>query len=145
MIRREPLGGGDAELFGEHGGERLDLHLAEARERTDPLLQIRAVARLGPDTRRVAPVVLGDDGRQIAHAVGHCAGEAVDRRLRRECRPKIHRGELLGRERPDSLLQHIRACERLRHRYLLVDREAHQERERIGGEQLARLRIVGEE
>ena len=140
MIRRKRLGGVDAELLGEHRCERLDLHLAEARERTDSLLQIRAVTRFGPDARRIAAVVLGDDGRQIAHAVGHRAREAMDRRLLGEQRAEVHRGELFRLERSGALLQHIRARERFRHGHLLVDREADQECERISGEQLARRR-----
>ena len=68
----------------------------------------------------------------------------MDRRLRPEGLLQVELRELVRVERPDPLLQDVRAGERLRHRHLLVDREADEQRERILGEQLARLRVVGE-
>src|SRR5689334_20080267 len=56
VVRREALRRLDVELLREHGAERLDLHLAEAGQRADALLQVGAVACLRPDPRRVAAV-----------------------------------------------------------------------------------------
>ena len=61
-----------------------------------------------------------------------------------EQRGEIECGKLLRCQRSGSLLQHVRPGERLLHRDLLVDREAHQQCERILGEQPARLVVVRE-
>ena len=65
----------------EHRRERLHLHLAEARQRLDPPLQVGGVRGVAPDAACVAAVLLGDDGAQLLHALGHVAREAMDRRL----------------------------------------------------------------
>ena len=144
MVRRNRLGRLDAELLRKHRSERLDLHLAESRQRTDSLPQIRAVSRLRPDSRSVAAVLLGHHRGQFPHAAGHRAGKAVDRRLLGEHGREVDRCELLRLERAGPLLQHVGTGERLLHGHLLVDREAHEQGERIGREELARLGVVGE-
>ena len=118
------------------------LHVAEARQRADPLLQVGGVLRLAPDPRRVAAVILRDDRCQLAHTRGHRAREAVDRRLLLERRLEVDRGELRRVERSEALLQHERSRERFLHGHLLVDREADEQRERVACEQLTR-RLVG--
>ncbi len=130
--------------FAEHRCERLDLHLAEPRKSADPLLQIRAVARLGPDARRVAPVLLRHDGGELADTVGHRAREPVNRRLLGERRPEVHCGELPRIERAHPFPEDVRPCKSLGDGHLLVDREADEQREGVGGEKLACLGIIGE-
>jgi len=76
-----------------------------------------------------------DDRRQLADARRHGAREAVDGRLHRERLGQVELGEPLRVERADPVLQNLRAGERLLHRHLLVDREADEHRERVGGEQ----------
>src|SRR5581483_3994416 len=79
-VRRHELPcDGDAEPLRQHRAERLDLHLAEARQGGDAPAQVGAVGCLRPDTGGVA-AVLGDDVRaQLLNALGHGAREAVDR------------------------------------------------------------------
>ena len=58
-----------------------------------------------------------------------------------EDRLEVGRGELRGVERADPLAQDERARERLLDRHLLVEHEADQQRERVGGDQ--RVGLVG--
>ena len=51
-----PLRGLDAEPLGQHRAERLDLHLAEARQRREVRAQRGGVGRVGPDALGVAVV-----------------------------------------------------------------------------------------
>ncbi len=134
----------DVEALREHRAERLDLHLAEAGQRADALAEVLAVGGLRPDARRVAAVVLDDGRGELVHARRHRAGEAVDRGLLPEERLEVGLRDLLRIERPEPLLESQRAEERLLHRDLLVEREADEQRERIGREQPARLLVLGE-
>src|SRR4029079_4838418 len=102
-----------------------------AGEGAEPLLQVGRVLRLRPDARRIAAVLVGDDGGELPNAGGHRTGEAVDGRLLTETRLEICRGKALRFERPDALLQDVRPDERLLNRHLLVDREADEQRKRI--------------
>src|SRR5919197_3747817 len=69
MIRDEVLRGVDAEALREHRAERLDLHLAEARERRDAPSQVGSVACFGPDALGVPAVRLLDDRGELLHAL----------------------------------------------------------------------------
>ena len=77
----------------------------------------------------------GDVGDEVVHAPGHRAGEAVDGRALAEDRLEVDRRERRGVERPDALLQHERADERLLDGDLLVEGEADQQRQRLADEQ----------
>ncbi len=56
----------------------------------------------------------------------------MDRRLLAEERLEVGGGDLLRLERAEPLLQAERPLERLLHRHLLVEREADEQRERVG-------------
>ena len=59
--------------------------------------QVLAALGLAPDARRVAAVALLEERAERAHALGHRAGEPVQRRALAE-----HLGELLGIARGDA-------------------------------------------
>ena len=114
---------------------------ARRARRSSPLSASRQSA-LG-----VAAVALLEERAQRAHALGHRAGEAVQRRALAE-----HGGELLGVARrdardvevPEARAQLERARERLLDGDLLIEREADEERERVGGDQAVGLVVAGE-
>src|ERR1700746_506129 len=81
MVRHELPRNLDVEALREHGAERLDFHLAEARERGDAFAEVGAAGGLRPEARGLAAVVLRDRGCELANALGHRAGETVDGRL----------------------------------------------------------------
>ena len=64
--------------------------------------------------------------------------EDVGQRLR------IHLGDAARIQVAESALQLQRSAERLLHGHLLVEREADQQRQRIGGEQPVGLVVAGE-
>ncbi len=113
---------------------RAHLHLAEARQLGEPGAQVVAALGLAPDARGVAAVALLEERAERAHALGHRAGEAMQRRALAE-----DRGELLGIARRDARdvevaeprAQLERAGERLLDGDLLVEHEADEERERV--------------
>ena len=145
-MRRHQLASGlDVEALGEDRAERLDLHLAEAGQAGEVRPQLVRAARPGPDARRVAVVAVADPHREVVDALGHRARKPVDRRLGAEHGLEIGRGERVGVERAEALAQLERPGERLLHRDLLVEGEAHQQRHRIGGDQRVGLIGVGEE
>ena len=147
MVGDERLGHRVPEAAREHRGERLHLHLAEARQRLDPPLQVGRVGGVAPDAARVAAVVLGDDRAELLHALRHVAREAVDRRLLAEDLQepvRVGARDLAGVEAAQPLLQLQRAEERRRHRHLLVEHEPDQERERLRGDQRVGLGVPGE-
>src|SRR4051812_5254884 len=144
MPRDEVLGRAHAEALGQHGAQRLDLHLAEAGQRGQPPAQVVAVGRLGPHARRVAAVLVADVHRQRLDTLGHRAGEAVDRRLLAQDGLEVGAGERGRVQRPDPLAQDERPRERLLHRHLLVEDEAHEERHRVAGDQRVGLVGLGE-
>src|SRR3954465_452098 len=82
----EVLGRLDAEALGEHRAERLDLHLAEARQRREVGAQLVAVGRLRPDARGVAAPAVTDVLGECLDLLGHRARIAMDRRLGAEHR-----------------------------------------------------------
>ncbi len=133
MPRHEILSGVDAELLGEDGAERLDLHLPEARQREQVRLQLLGGRRIGPHARGVAVVMLEQVHREVVHALGHRAREAVDRRPRTEDGFEVGGRQRTGVERPEALLERERPEERLLHRHLLVEHEADEQRHRVGG------------
>ena len=93
-MRRHQLGGRrDAEPLREHRAQRLDLHLAEARERGQVRAQLIRVGGVGPDALGVAAVLVAHDDREIVDALGHRAGEPVDRRPLPERRLEVGGGE----------------------------------------------------
>ena len=93
------------ELLGQHGAERGHLHLPEAGKRADPLLEVGRVGRLVRDAGGVSVVVLDHDRRELADALGHRAGEAVDCRNRPEGRLQVEIRQLARVECPDALLE----------------------------------------
>src|SRR6185312_13196072 len=66
-----------AVLLAEQREEDLRLLYAEPRQRLDALEQVLAVARLRPDSLRVAAVLLDDEPAHVLHPSGHRAGESV--------------------------------------------------------------------
>src|SRR6478736_8792161 len=89
MARHELARDLDAEAVEEDGAERLDLHLAEARQAADPFAEVLPVGRLRPDARRIAAVFLRHGRGELAHARRHGAREAVDRGLLPEERLEV--------------------------------------------------------
>ena len=69
----------DAELARQQRHDRAHLHLAEARQLAEALLQILAALGLAPDASGVAGVALLDERAERAHAVGHGGRVAVQR------------------------------------------------------------------
>ena len=126
---------------------RPHLHLAEARELGETGSQILTALGLAPDARRVPAVALLEERAERAHALGHRAGEPVQRRALAE-----HLGELLGIARrdargvevPETRAKLERAGEGLLDGDLLIEREADEERERVGGDQAVGLVVAGE-
>src|SRR5579862_3186276 len=144
MLRRELAGLLDSEALPEDCRDRRHLHLPKAGQRFEVTAQVVRVGCFGPDPRCVAAVLLRDDACELAHTLGHRAREAVDCRLLAERRLEIHRRELLRVERSDPPLQRQRAGEGFLNRHLLVDREAHKQRERVARQELAGLGFVRE-
>ena len=142
MRRRQALGRLDAEALPEHGRQRLDLHLAEPGQRRDPLPQIVRVGCLAPEPRGVGAVLVLDESSQLLHARRHRAGEAMHRRLLAEGGLDLGRVAVRDLQRSEPLLDLERPQERCRDGHLLVEREADQQGERIGGEELVRLVAV---
>src|SRR5918995_422918 len=94
--------------------------------------------------RRVAAVALRHVRGHRLHAARHRPREAVDGGTLAEDRLKVGRRDGARLERPQALAEHQRAHERLRHRHLLVEHEADEQRERVVGDQGVRLVGVGE-
>src|SRR5436305_14034004 len=116
MSRRDviPAGWLDAEALTDDADERPGLHLADARRRKQPLLEILAGLRVAPDAPGVAVVVTRQRRREILRAPRHVGREAVERRPFPERGlelGRIHRGDALGIERADALLQLVWAGE----------------------------------
>ena len=113
----------------------------------EPGAQILAALGLAPDARRIAAVAFLEECAQRAHALGHRTGEPVQRRALAE-----HLGELLGVARrdacavevPEARAQLERSREGLLDGDLLIEREADEERERVGGDQAVGLVVAGE-
>ena len=74
MRRRDLLRRGDPEPLREHRRDAPHLHVAETGQRREPPLQVGAVARLGPEPRCVAAVLLGDVRGEILHALAIAPG-----------------------------------------------------------------------
>ena len=147
VLRHERRRHPDAEAESEHGAETRDLHLPEAGQRADPTAEIRGISSLRPDALGATLVLVCDDGAELLHAACHRPREAVDRGpfAERLLEPsRIHPCDRLRVEGSNPLLQLVRARERRLDRYLLVESEADQERERLAREQLVRLVGVGE-
>jgi hypothetical protein len=144
VLGDERLGHRDAVALGQHGGQRLDLHLAEAGQRLEVRAQLLGRTGLGPHARRVPAMDVGHVRGQRAHARGHRAREAMDRGALAEQRLEVHAGQRGGVERARALLEHERSRERLLHGHLLVEREADQQRERLAHQQRVGLVGVGE-
>ena len=89
--------------------QRLDLHLAEARQRLEVGAQLGAVGGVGPYARGVAVVAVAHVHGQIVHALGHRAGEAVDRGPGAEHRLEVGGGQRRGVDRAEPLAQRERA------------------------------------
>ncbi len=79
MRRHQLLCRCDVEALGEDRAERLDLHLAKARQRGQVRAQRRGIAGSGPDTAGVAVVLIADVDCEVVHAASHRAGKAMDR------------------------------------------------------------------
>jgi hypothetical protein len=141
MRRHEVLGGVEPEALGEDGAQRLHLHVAEPGEGGDVGAQRIGVRGIGPDTRGVAAVVVPHVHRQIMHPPGHRSREPVNRGLRAEHRLEVGGRERCDIERAEAFTQRQWAGECLLHGDLLVEREADQQRHRIGGDQ--RIGLVG--
>jgi hypothetical protein len=135
----------DAEALVEHRAERLDLHLTEAGQRLEVRAELRSPSAASrPDAARVAAVLVADVHCELVHARRHRSREAMDRGLLAEGGVEVGVGERGGVDRADAFAHHERTRERLLHGHLLVEREADQERHRVGGDQLVRLVGVGE-
>ena len=136
-----------AELARQQRQHRAHLHLPEAGQLREPRAQVLAALGLAPDPRGVAVVALLEERAERAHALGHRTGEPVQRRALAE-----HGGELLGVARRDARAVEVsqaraqdeRPRERLLDGDLLVEREADEERERVGGDQPVGLVVAGE-
>ncbi len=136
-----------AELAGQQREHRAHLHLAEAGQLCEPRPQVLAALGLAPDARGVAAVALLEERAQGAHALGHRTGEPVQRGALAE-----HGGELLGVARrdaravevPEAGAQLERPGERLLDGDLLIECEADEERERVGGDEPVGLVVAGE-
>ena len=72
---------------------------------------------------------------KLVHSLGHRAGVAVDRGLLAEHRLELGGRQGVGVEFAEPLLQRQRAEEGMLHGDLLVEREAHQQRQRVGGDE----------
>ena len=138
----------DAEPPREHRRERLHLHLAEARAAP----RSAAAGRPCP-SRRARRGSASPPYSSATTAHSSCTRFAMlpgkrwiagFSRKTRSSRSGSSAGDLRGVEPAEPLLQLERAGERGRNRHLLVEDEADQERERLGGEQLVRLGIAGE-
>ena len=111
-------------------------------------MEVRAVAGLAPDPRRVAVVLL--DEVRAAHSrrpLRHVAGEPVEGGPLAEGRVErlgVHRRDPLRVEAADPLAQLERSGERLLERDLLVEDEADEKGERVLDEEPVRGRITGE-
>ena len=92
MRRHERLRLLHAVALCEHRAERLDLHLAEARQRGEVRAQLAGVGRVGPHPRGIAVVTVADVDGEVVHALGHRAREAVDRGRRAEDRLEVGLG-----------------------------------------------------
>ena len=142
-----PAGRLDPEPAPDDRDQRAGLHLADARQREQPALEVAPVDGLGPDPARVVAVVLGNHLRQRLDLAGHAAGEAVDGGRRPE-----HALELgwvrpgdAGRvqvTQPAAKLQRPAEC--LLDRDLLVEGEPDEERERLLDQEAVGLVVAGE-
>jgi pimeloyl-ACP methyl ester carboxylesterase len=126
---------GDPETLGEHGAQRLDLHLAEPGKRGQAGAQVLAVAGVGPDAGGVTVVLVTNVDGQIVNAYGHRARKTMDRGTGSEHGLEVGLRERGGVDRTHSLEQRLGAGKRLLHRHLLVECEADQQGHRIGGDQ----------
>src|SRR4051794_30286844 len=70
----------DAVPLAEQREDRAGLHLADAGQRDEPLVEIAGIGGLGPDARRIATVVVRDRLAQLAHPLGHVPRKAVQGR-----------------------------------------------------------------
>ena len=70
----EVLRGDDAEALGQHRTQRLDLHLAEPRERLEVRAQLGAVGGIGPHASGVAVVGVAEVRREVVHSLAITPG-----------------------------------------------------------------------
>ena len=97
-----------AELARQQRQHRAHLHLAEAGQLGEPRAQVLAALGLAPDPRGVAVVALLEERAQRAHALGHRAREAVQRRALAEDAgraPRVRRRDARGVEVPEARAQ----------------------------------------
>jgi hypothetical protein len=144
MPGHEGLGGANAEPLGQHGAQRGDLHLSEAGQRRQVGAQRIAVGGVGPDTGGVAVVLAAHVRGEVMDPLGHRAGKAMDRGPDPEHRVEVGAGQRRRVDRAQPLAQRERARERLLDRHLLVEREADEQRHRLGRDQRVGLVGVGE-
>src|SRR5688500_13149492 len=105
------------------------------------------VGGIGPEARCIPVVGVPDIGRQLADPFRHGGWEAVDRRrtLGRSLeRTLVNAGVVRRVDAAESIEQHLRSGERLLHGNLLVEREADEQRHRVGGEQPIGVVVSGE-
>ena len=137
----------DPEPSPDDRDQRAGLHLADARQRQQPPLEVAPVDGLGPHPAGVVAVVLGNHLGQRLDLAGHAAGKAVDGGRRPEHALElgwIRPGDA-GRvkvTKPAAQLQ--RAAECLLDRDLLVEGEPDEERERLLDQEAVGLVVAGE-
>ena len=126
------------ETLCQHGGDRARLHLADRGEREQPGQQVRAIPGLGPYSRRVRAIPRGDRRAQGLDPVCHRPREAVQGRALAEDAlqlARIHARDARRIQMADPTTQLGWAGECLLDSHLLIETEADQQGQRIGGEQ----------
>ena len=147
MIGDERVRDLEPEALVEHRRKGLHLHLAEAGQPLQPSPEVIGVHRFRPHLRRVAAVLADDRPGELLHAGRHCTGKSVDGRLLAEyiLQPlRIDACDLRRVEATEPLLDLERSGERGRHRHLLVEREADEERKRVFRDQPVGGVVTGE-
>ena len=139
VVGDEPLACGHVEPLGEHRAERLDLHLAEAGQGGDPRRRSSASAA-SVQSRSGFPSYSLSTRRASSRTRSAIApGKRWIAGFSRKASPPGPSPRSFRVERADALLELERAGEGGLHRHLLVERETHQQRERLGCEQRVRL------